>query len=81
MYISALFTLALAPLSIAVGINSFNDGNCVGFQEHYNLNANSKGNLASARRSFSITNVQGGCHMKFYTGLKQAPNDQSTLSL
>ena len=82
MHISTLLaaTLAAAPLTLAVGINAFNDPACVGFQEHYNLNANSKGNLASTRRSFLITQEQAGCHMKFYTGLNQQPNDASTLS-
>lgn len=80
MHVSSLLTLALAPLSLAVGINSFNDPECKGFEEHYNLNANSKGNLASTRRSFYITQEQAGCHMKFYTGLNQAPNDASTMS-
>jgi hypothetical protein len=81
MHISTLFALVAAPLTLAVGINSFNDPQCSGFQEHYNLNPNSKGNLASTRRSFQITSAQAGCHFKLYTGLNQAPNDGSTLSL
>ncbi|KAH7115883.1 hypothetical protein B0J11DRAFT_112962 [Dendryphion nanum] len=76
-----LSILAIAtPLASAVGINSFNEIACGGFQEHYNLNPGAKGNLASTRRSFSITNAQAGCHMKLYTGLNQAPNDGSALS-
>lgn len=35
---------------------------------------------ASTRRSFRITNPQTGCHLKFYTGLNQAPNDASAIS-
>jgi hypothetical protein len=76
----SLLALGLTPLAAAVGFNSFNEAGCNGFQEHYNLNPGSKGNLAGARRSFIITNAQSGCHLKFYTGLNQAPNDASTLS-
>ncbi|KAF2648417.1 hypothetical protein K491DRAFT_763094 [Lophiostoma macrostomum CBS 122681] len=78
---TALVSLAATlPLVSAVDFNSFNDPQCNGFQEHYHLNPNSKGNLADTRRSFLVNGAQAGCHLKFYTGLNQAPNDGSTLS-
>jgi hypothetical protein len=78
---TTIFLAALSGVTSAVGFNSFNDApGCNGFQEHYNLNENTKGNLASTRRSFEITNVHPGCHLKFYTGWDQKPNDASTLS-
>jgi hypothetical protein len=77
---SGLSLAAILGITSAVGFNSFNDPSCNGFQEHYDLNPGAKGNLADARRSFQITNAQAGCHLKFYTGLNQAPNDASAIS-
>jgi hypothetical protein len=84
------FTIAISSLAAllpfvvsaddGVAINAFGLQGCQGFEEKYALNPNSKGNLAGTRRSFQITFAQAGCHMKFYTGLNQAPNDGSTLS-
>jgi hypothetical protein len=77
---SIISLAALLPFVSAVDFNSFGESNCNGFEEHYHLNSNSKGNLAGTRRSFLITGAQAGCHLKFYTGLNQAPNDGSAFS-
>ncbi|MCJ1406549.1 hypothetical protein MMC19_000615 [Ptychographa xylographoides] len=74
------FLAALPTVVLGVGIDAFGETACNGFEEFYNLNPNSKGNLAGPRESFSVVNPQSGCHMKFYTGLNQQPNDASTLS-